>query len=323
MTAHSHDIRHLFARLRFTPATFAAALTTCIVVFVVMLWASDLPGDLTRDQVNWALVALAVIVSALQYAGDAISLGAATRRRLSAVRLYELEVAEAFTLVMTPESVGSIALSMRYLTRRGMDSASAAAACGLSSFLTTAAAAVVLPIAAVFAASAVDVTQLKKDVPSSLWFVIAVSIAAAAFVTAVVKLPGLRHRVAAWFRKAGDHARTVIERPLDAAAILAGELLCIAAVTACLCLLLAAVGAPVNVAAALVISQLAGAASNVVPVPGGLGAPEAILIAGLTSTGVDHSEAVVVALTFRLCIYWLPAIPGLVALYDLNRRELV
>lgn len=323
MTSRTADLRHLFAHLRFTPKVFVIALVSFVTLFVVLLWVSDLPGELSRDKVRWWLLLAALVVGGLQYVGDAISLGAATRRTLSPGRLLELEVAEALTLVLTPESVGSLALSLRYLQRTGMDSASAAAATGLSSFLTTAAAAIVLPVAAVFAASSVNVAALRKEVPSSLWVVIVVCIAAAALVTAVVKLPGLRHRVAAWFRKAGDDMRTVLAHPTHAAAMLAGELVCIAAVAGCMALLLTALDQPVNIAAVIVITQIAGAASNVVPVPGGLGAPEAIIVAGLTSVGVGHAEAVVVALSYRLCVYWLPTLPGLVALYDLQRRQLV
>lgn len=323
MTSRTADLRHLFARLRFTPTVFAIALVSFVVVFVVLLWVSDLPGELSRDKVRWWLVLVALVVSGLQYVGDAISLGAATRHTLDAARLLQLEVAEALTLVLTPESVGSLALSLRFLQRSGMDSASAAAATGLSSFLTTAAAAVVMPIAAVFAASSVNVAALQKEVPSSTWVVIVVCILAAALVTAVVKLPGLRHRVAAWFREAGDHVRTVMAHPTHAAAMLAGEVVCIVAVAGCMALLLTSLGQPVNIAAIIVITQIAGAASNVVPVPGGLGAPEAIIVAGLSSIGIGHAEAVVVALTYRLCVYWLPTLPGLVALYDLQRRQLV
>jgi len=80
---------------------------------------------------------------------------------------------------------------------------------------------------------------------------------------------------------------------------------------------------PVHLAALVVITQLAGAASSVVPIPGGLGAPEAILIAGLTSIGVEHNHAVIASLSYRMLTYWLPPLPGVVLLYDRFRRGLV
>ena len=93
--------------------------------------------------------------------------------------------------------------------------------------------------------------------------------------------------------------------------------------TACMVSVLIALGAPIHVAAIVVVVQLAGAASNVVPVPGGLGAPEAILIAGLAAMGVHHDQAILAAVFYRLMTYWTPTIPGSYLLVDLFRRNLV
>ena len=63
--------------------------------------------------------------------------------------------------------------------------------------------------------------------------------------------------------------------------------------------------------------------SAAAPTPGGLGAMEAALVAGLTHLGLHDGKAVASVLTFRLLTYWLPILPGYLALHDLRRRNLV
>ena len=59
------------------------------------------------------------------------------------------------------------------------------------------------------------------------------------------------------------------------------------------------------------------------PTPGGLGAIEAALVAGLTGIGVPPGPAVSAVLTYRLATYWLPVIPGWAAWRLLQRRDYV
>ena len=50
----------------------------------------------------------------------------------------------------------------------------------------------------------------------------------------------------------------------------------------------------------------ASALAGLIPVPGGVGAAEASLTAGLFAVGVDDSTAFAIALTYRLCTSYLP-----------------
>ncbi|MGZ4483753.1 MAG: flippase-like domain-containing protein, partial [Nocardioidaceae bacterium] len=55
------------------------------------------------------------------------------------------------------------------------------------------------------------------------------------------------------------------------------------------------------------------------PTPGGLGAIEAALVAGLTGVGVSPGVAVSAVLVYRLSTYWLPVLPGWYSLRVLQR----
>jgi uncharacterized protein (TIRG00374 family) len=80
-----------------------------------------------------------------------------------------------------------------------------------------------------------------------------------------------------------------------------------------------AFGADVPVATAAVIYLAGAAVATAAPTPGGVGATEAALIAGYTVVGVDPSIAFAAVLLFRLMTFWLPILPGWLALVWLNR----
>lgn len=61
-------------------------------------------------------------------------------------------------------------------------------------------------------------------------------------------------------------------------------------------------------------------AMTVTPTPGGLGGVEAGLVAVLISFGVTAGPALSVAITYRFITYWLPIIPGAIALRAANNR---
>jgi undecaprenyl-diphosphatase len=69
---------------------------------------------------------------------------------------------------------------------------------------------------------------------------------------------------------------------------------------------------------------LAGSAiGQAAPTPGGLGAVEAALIAGLVSVGLDKEVAVPAVLLFRLATFWLPILPGWATFSRLTHRHLI
>ena len=71
-----------------------------------------------------------------------------------------------------------------------------------------------------------------------------------------------------------------------------------------------AYGVHLNVGQLIFINTSASVLSGLVPVPGGIGAAEAALSAGLIAMGVDESTAFAIAITQRLCTFYLPPIWG-------------
>ena len=317
----TEEFRSLLISAHVNSWWFAAGMVVCVTMVALAIWYTHFLHYLATFPVRWWYVAAACVVITFLWFGYALSLRAASPKRLSVWSLFALEVGESVTAVATPESIGSLALSMRYLKRHGYNTTEAATVTGLSSFVTTVVAAILMPLSIVFAAANLNVSQLKADVPSGLWEVVAGVIGIAVLVTVIIKAPSVRKKLAHAARQAGTYLRKSLDSPGRAAMIAVGELVSVAAQVGALSFLILAVRQDPHPASLVVIVLLASTASSVVPIPGGLGAPEAILLAGLTSIGVDHTSALIAAISFRLISYWLPPIPGMIALRVLHNRN--
>jgi uncharacterized protein (TIRG00374 family) len=72
----------------------------------------------------------------------------------------------------------------------------------------------------------------------------------------------------------------------------------------------------------IAVVYLAGSAiGSAAPTPGGLGAVEAALAAGLGAFGLEGALAVSSVLLYRTLTFWLPVIPGWIAFTVLQRKD--
>ena len=84
-----------------------------------------------------------------------------------------------------------------------------------------------------------------------------------------------------------------------------------------------AYGVHLNLAQLVFVNESAAVLSSVIPSPGGIGPAEAALAGGLIAMGVDESTAFAVAITQRLCTFYLPPIWGYFSLRWLGRHGYV
>jgi uncharacterized protein (TIRG00374 family) len=93
--------------------------------------------------------------------------------------------------------------------------------------------------------------------------------------------------------------------------------------TVCMYLSTRAFGGDLSLASVGAVYLLGSAIAAVAPTPGGLGALEAAVIAGLVAAGMDHTVAVPAVFLYRLATFWLPILPGWAAFSWLRRSEFV
>ena len=89
----------------------------------------------------------------------------------------------------------------------------------------------------------------------------------------------------------------------------------------CLAACVAAFSRSVPITKIALVYLTGSAIGSIMPTPGGLGAVEAALTAGLTAAGVPGAAAASALLLFRLLTFWLPVPFGWGALRYLERRQ--
>jgi uncharacterized protein (TIRG00374 family) len=72
-----------------------------------------------------------------------------------------------------------------------------------------------------------------------------------------------------------------------------------------------------------VVQLVGNTVGTAVPTPGGLGAVEAALTAGVTAIGVSTGVAVSSVLLYRLVSFWLPILPGWIMWTQMQKRNLL
>jgi uncharacterized membrane protein YbhN (UPF0104 family) len=325
----------------------AAAVAAWIVLHSATLVAG---GDsLAAADLEWLFLALA-LTTALWVAGTASQLGSLSIRPPLA-QLFAVQVAASAVNHVVPGSVGGMAVNVRFLQRLGLSRASAMAAVGLNSIATLIThllliVAVWALAPTVLAGGAVQsqlarVTSLLPATPGSglsTTAVALVAVAATAVAVAVIAAVAIR-RVglgSAW-RRARSHAAAFTRRGLHEFAALGtvmrspgrAVLLWLGSATSPVlhAIILIAVfqslatGVPPFTLA--LVYLVASAVAALVPSPGGFGALDVALVAGLVAVGAPSATAVAVVLGYRLVTVWAPLVPGALVFAFLLRRRLL
>jgi uncharacterized protein (TIRG00374 family) len=89
----------------------------------------------------------------------------------------------------------------------------------------------------------------------------------------------------------------------------------------CLAASVNAFGGSVPIAVVAVVFLTGSAIGSVVPTPGGIGAVEAAMSAGLTAAGLPGGVAISAVLLYRTVTFWLPVPAGWAAMHYLQHRE--
>jgi glycosyltransferase 2 family protein len=301
-------------------------LRTLLTLVASVAAAYLLAGELNRASLasvlrtaNWHWVIGALALSAVTYVGAALSLSGFVAARLDFVRTLLAQLAGSFVTLVTPAAVGGAALNIRYLQKRKIPAPVAAASVGVAQVV-----AFVLHILLIVVFAAIAGTGPGEPLKPPRWayFVLAGLVVAA---LAVLAVPAgrrlLRARVAPTFNQVLPQLVEVAQRPKKLAQGLGGALLLSLSYILCLAACVAAFGRSVPIASIGVVYLTGSAIGSLLPTPGGLGAVEAALTAGLTATGMPGAVAVSAVLLFRLLTFWLPVPFGWAALSYLERKK--
>lgn len=332
-------------RLRLTAAA-AVALVVAGLAVANRSAISSGEASLAGADLEWLTFAV-VLTTAVWVAGTAAQLGAVPiRPPLS--QLFAVQIAAGAVNHLVPGSVGGMAVNVRYLQRAGMTRPAAVTAVGLSSAATLvthlaliaavwALAPAVLPggTLAWHLHSAFGPIARSVSMPPAggarLVRVLLVAALGAGLVAA--SAPGRRRAATAhrWCRNrlAAGMAHLRLELRSSAAVLRhpgrAGLLWVGSAASPVLhALVLVAVynslsGGLAPLAIALVY-LVASSVAALIPSPGGFGALDLTLVAGLVAAGAPATTGLATVLGYRLLTVWVPLVPGALVFALLLRR---
>jgi glycosyltransferase 2 family protein len=304
-------------RIRLRTLVTMVASVVAVYLLAGELERASLGSVLRSADWRWGIAGLAL--SATTYIGAALALSGFVAARLSFFRTLSVQVAGSFVTLVTPAAVGGAALNIRYLQRKKVPAPVAAASVGLAQVVAFV---MHISLLVVFAAIAGTTAKTSIQPPTWAYFVLAGLVVVALVVFA---LPAgrrlLRARVTPTLGQVLPRLLEVAQQPRKLAEGLGGQLMLTASYILCLAACVAAFGRSVPIAGIAVVYLTGSAIGSVVPTPGGLGAVEAALTAGLTATGLPGAVAVSSVLLFRLLTFWFPVPVGWVALTYLERKH--
>ena len=265
---------------------------------------------------NPLLVALGVGLVSLRYAMAAVSLQAAIPVRLAFRPTLAVQLASAFVGRFTPEGIGWLVLNQRYLERAGVGRTTGLAGISVKVLVAAVTRLLIAGAVVVLAAGGVDFRwsmPALPSVPPALGAVAAVLLVATGMLALRARPSGGQRML-----RALADLRVVLRDPRRMVVLIAAS----ASLTILSALTLAAsttaVGGQVPFAALFAVYLAGTAIAAASPTPGNIGAVEVALSAGLTSLGMAPASALAAVLVYRLLTFWLPVIPGFLALRHLR-----
>jgi glycosyltransferase 2 family protein len=268
----------------------------------------------------WLVVAL--ILAQSTFVGSGISVRGTVATPLALLPCVVLQSAMKFINLTVPSSAGRIGMNLRFLQRMGVPGPQAVAAGAVDDVSETIVQAALLLSTLPFVHANIDTSKFHGAAPDSR-LVAAIVVAVVVSVVVVLSVPKLRAKVVPAVRSAfsglWEVARDRHKRLELFGGNVASELLYALSLGAT-CL---AYGVDLNLAQLVFVNTAASVLSSLIPTPGGIGAAEASLSAGLIAMGVDKPTAFAIAITQRLWTFYLPPIWGYVSLRWLTRKGYV
>jgi glycosyltransferase 2 family protein len=282
------------------------------------------PGTLLHQlsgaDLAWAAVAL--VLAQLTMIGGGISVRGSVPTPLPLLPCVVLQAAIRFINLTVPSSAGRIAMNVRFLQRMGASTPEAVASGAVDDVSEKIVKALLVVATLPFVSLDIDTSRFADGGPDAR-LVVAIAIALAAGVAVMLAVPSLRAKVVPRLRVALDTLGRVARDRHKRLELFGGNLLSELLFALVLGAACRAYGVEPSLAELVFVNTAAGVLSSLIPVPGGIGASEASTAAGLIAIGVDESTAFAIALTKRLCTFYLPPLWGYPALQWLRRKGYV
>lgn len=276
----------------------------------------DLLGLFTQADYGW--LAIGALAAVLTFVGAALALEGFVAEQLRFNKTFLAQLSAAFATLVSPPTLGAVAVNIRYLQKSKVPSAAAGASVAVSQVL-----AFLIHIGLLFLFAVVAGTSeaFTFDPPRTA----VVAIGAIVFIAAILlPLPSIRRWVLARVRPSLDvvlpRLSMLAQTPSKLVTGVFGMVLLNLAFCVALWAAVRAFGGGGTFAAIAIVYLAGSTLGSAAPTPGGVGAVETIMTAGLVAAGIDSQIAVQSVLMYRVLTFWLPTIPGYLSFQYLQRK---
>lgn len=263
----------------------------------------------------WIFMALGATLGT--YLAAAFVVVGSTSIRLKYSSVFTLQIATTAINRITPKGIGGLVLTEQYLCKNGSNRSQAA-----SSITFIIASGIAAHIALMVLAFAfVDYQNIDfwnlTTAQLQLVAALAVFIILGAFL-----IPKVQSQLHKWYRELLVGLIDKVKNPKKLLQLIGGSTFITLFYALALFCSLKAFGSAVPFGVALLVYLVGNTLAAPAPTPGGLGAIEAALVVGLSAAQVEIDQAVAGVLIFRLLTFWLPILPGALALKILSNGYL-
>ena len=303
---------------RIRPLTLVTLIASVAAVYLLAGQVAQVRLSVMMRSADWRWSIVALGLSAATYVGAAWSLSGFVLERLNMMRTLLVQVAGSFVTLVTPAAVGGVALNIRYLRRCGMPAADSAATVGVVQLV-----ALTLHLSLLVIFAAISGTARDSSLQPPHWVLYVIAGLVAVGLAMLAARPGrrlLRARIAPMLGQVIPRLLDVAQQPAKLAGGVGGAVLLTTGYILCLAASIRALGGSLPLASIAVVYLTGSAVGSIIPTPGGLGAVEAALSAGLSAAGLPGATAVSAVLLFRTLTFWLPVPAGWGALSYLQRK---
>jgi len=313
--AEATSIRAGSSRFSIKPIQIALLLALLVGTYFLLPQLSKFGAtlDVVR-QASWLWLAVAIFASLLTSCLAAVIQFAAGNFTGTVSDLLVLQFAGSFANHFLPYSLAGIELTVEYYHRLGRRRPRALVLATIPTFFGLVAAVILVLII-----SPLTLLQLSHSIHGGRQAQIIVAIVAVCILLSVLGWVFYRKKL----DNLAKQARQVIASMRNPRQLLVVGVGSVVIIMLCAFTLYASVRAVhTDISLVTVVVLYVGSlfVSNVAPTPGGLGAIEAVLVVGLSRAGLSLPQAVTATLIYRFATFWLPLLPGGLAMVQLNRR---
>jgi uncharacterized protein (TIRG00374 family) len=272
---------------------------------------------------DWAWLPLIIAMSAATYLASAMALMGAVAPRIRFWPMVLAQAASSFVNRVSPANVGGMALNARFLQKSGVGTSAGVAAVGVNSLAGAVAHLILIVIFFTWSGSEVG---KAFQLPSSSKLLAILAVIVAIIGIFLASRPGRRFASGKFIpglRSAAASLKRVAQSPGKMTMLFGGSVLITLAYIGAFAASIQAFGGGPGIVLIGAVYLGGAALAAAAPTPGGLGALEAALVAGLTGVGMAAGPAVSAVLLYRMATYWLPVAPGWLSWRVLQRREYV